>query len=230
MLRFISRDRNRHYLYETTVGAGLPIISTLRDLVQTGDEVFEIEGVLSGTLSYIFNTFDGTKPFSEIVQDARRKGFTEPDPREDLSGADVGRKLVILAREMGLNVELEDVRVESLVPESLRGGCVEEFLNRLPEHDPAITDLFNRARSRGEVIRYAGVINPKVGCAVQLKNYPRSHIFAGTSGCDNIVAFKTQRYHPQSLIVQGPGAGPDVTAGGVFADLLRLASYLGGPA
>jgi aspartokinase/homoserine dehydrogenase 1 len=230
MLRFISRDKNRHYLYETTVGAGLPIISTLRDLVQTGDEVFEIEGVLSGTVSYIFNTFDGTKPFSEVVQDARRKGFTEPDPREDLSGADVGRKLVILAREIGLDLELEDVRVESLVPESLQGGSVEEFLNRLPEHDPAMTDLFNRTRSRDEVIRYAGVVNPKVGCAVQLKNYPRSHVFAGTSGCDNIVAFKTQRYHPQSLIVQGPGAGPDVTAAGVFADLLRLASYLGGPA
>jgi len=228
-LRAISRDRNRHYLYETTVGAGLPIISTLRDLVQTGDQVFEIEGVFSGTLSYIFNTFDGTKPFSEIVRDACRKGYTEPDPREDLSGADAGRKLVILAREIGLDLELEDVLVESLVPESLRGGSVEEFLNRLPEHDPAMTDLLNRARSRGEVIRYAGAVDPKGGCSVQLKNYPRSHVFAGTTGSDNIVAFKTQRYHPQSLIVQGPGAGPDVTAGGVFADLLRLASYLGGP-
>jgi len=229
-LRSISLERNRHYLYETTVGAGLPIISTLRDLVQTGDEVFEIEGVLSGTLSYIFNTFDGTKPFSEIVQNARRKGYTEPDPREDLSGVDVGRKLVILAREIGLDLELEDVHVESLVPESLRGGPVEEFLNRLPEHDSAMTDLLNRARSRGEVIRYAGVVDPKRGCAVQLKNYPPSHVFAGTRGSDNVVAFKTERYHPQPLIVQGPGAGPAVTAGGVFADLLRLASYLGGPA
>ena len=229
-LRSISLERNRHYLYETTVGAGLPIISTLRDLVQTGDEVFEIEGVLSGTLSYIFNTFDGTKPFSEIVQNARRKGYTEPDPREDLSGVDVGRKLVILAREIGLDLELEDVPVESLVPESLRGGPVEEFLNRLPEHDSAMTDLLNRARSRGEVIRYAGVVDPKRGCAVQLKNYPPSHVFAGTRGSDNVVAFKTERYHPQPLIVQGPGAGPAVTAGGVFADLLRLASYLGGPA
>jgi aspartokinase/homoserine dehydrogenase 1 len=229
-LRSISREQNRHYLYETTVGAGLPIISTLRDLIQTGDEVFKIEGVLSGTLSYIFNTFDGVKPFSKIVRDARRKGYTEPDPREDLSGADVARKLVILAREIGLDLELEDVRVESLVPESLQGGSVEEFLNRLPEYDPAMTDPLNRARARCEVIRYAGVVDPKGGCTVRLKNYPRSHVFAGTSGSDNIVAFKTQRYHPQPLIVQGPGAGPDVTAGGVFADLLRLASYLGGPA
>jgi len=130
-LRAISRARNRHYLYETTVGAGLPIISTLRDLVQTGDQVFEIEGVLSGTLSYIFNTFDGTKPFSEIVQEARGKGYTEPDPREDLSGVDVARKLVILAREMGLDLDLKDIRVESLVPESLREGSVEEFSQAL---------------------------------------------------------------------------------------------------
>ncbi len=208
-LRAISRARNRHYLYETTVGAGLPIISTLRDLVQTGDQVFEIEGVLSGTLSYIFNTFDGTKPFSEIVQEARGKGYT--------------------AREMGLDLDLKDIRVESLVPESLREGSVGEFLKRLSEHDSAMTDLLNRTRDGGEVIRYAGMIDPKAGCSVQLKSYPRSHVFAGTSGSDNIVAFKTQRYHPQALIVQGPGAGPDVTAGGVFADLLRLASYLGGP-
>ena len=228
-LRAISRARNRHYLYETTVGAGLPIISTLRDLVQTGDQVFEIEGVLSGTLSYIFNTFDGTKPFSEIVQEARGKGYTEPDPREDLSGVDVARKLVILAREMGLDLDLKDIRVESLVPESLREGSVEEFLKRLSEHDSAMTDLLNRTRDSGEVIRYAGMVDPKAGCSVQLRSYPRSHVFAGTSGSDNIVAFKTQRYHPQALIVQGPGAGPDVTAGGVFADLLRLASYLGGP-
>ena len=229
-LRSITRATGRHYLYETTVGAGLPIINTLRDLVQTGDQVLKIEGVLSGTLSYIFNTFDGTQPFSEIVQEARRKGYTEPDPRDDLSGMDVGRKLVILAREMGLDLELNDVRIESLVPESLRKGSVEEFLKLLPNHDQAMTDLLIQARGRGEVLRYVGVVNPEGPCSVELKSYPRSHAFAGTSGSDNIVAFKTQRYHTQSLIVQGPGAGPDVTAGGVFADLLRLASYLGGPA
>jgi aspartokinase/homoserine dehydrogenase 1 len=229
-LRSITRATGRHYLYETTVGAGLPIINTLRDLVQTGDQVLKIEGVLSGTLSYIFNTFDGTKPFSEIVREARGKGFTEPDPRDDLSGMDVGRKLVILAREMGLDLELEDVRIESLVPESLREGSVEEFLNRLVEHDQAMVDLLMEARGRDEVLRYVGVVNPEGGCSVELKSYPRSHAFAGTSGSDNIVAFKTQRYHTQALIVQGPGAGPDVTAGGVFGDLLRLASYLGGGA
>ncbi|HEV3409911.1 MAG TPA: hypothetical protein VG095_06440, partial [Chthoniobacterales bacterium] len=229
-LQSTARAHNRHYLYETTVGAGLPIINTLRDLVQTGDEVHRIEGVLSGTLSYLFNTFDGRTPFSALVRDARSKGFTEPDPRDDLSGTDVGRKLVILAREMGLALELADVQIESLVPESLRGGSIEEFLARLPEHDPAMAQLYDEAAARGEVIRYVGVIDPAGSCSVGLKTYPRTHAFAGTTGSDNIVAFSTRRYHTQSLIVQGPGAGPDVTAAGVFADLLRLASYVGGTA
>ncbi|MDQ2919902.1 MAG: bifunctional aspartate kinase/homoserine dehydrogenase I, partial [Verrucomicrobiota bacterium] len=227
-LQTTARERNRHYLYETTVGAGLPIINTLRDLVQTGDEVRKIEGVLSGTLSYLFNTFDGTTPFSAIVRDARKKGYTEPDPRDDLSGMDVGRKLVILAREMGLPLELEQVEIESLVPESLRAGTIEDFLAGLSEHDSRMTEMFRKAEKRGEVLRYVGVIDPNHGCSVGLKSYPRTHAFAGTSGSDNIVAFTTKRYHTQSLIVQGPGAGPEVTAAGVFADLLRLASYLGG--
>ena len=174
--------------------------------------------------------FDGTKPFSKIVREAREKGFTEPDPRDDLSGLDVGRKLVILAREMGRELELDDVRIESRVPRSLEQGSVEEFLDRLPEDDQAMIGLLSQARDRGEVLRYVGMVHPVGQCSVELKSYPRSHAFAGTSGSDNIVAFTTQRYHTQSLIVQGPGAGPEVTAGGVFADLLRLPSYLGGPA
>ena len=117
-----------------------------------------------------------------------------------------------------------------MVPELLRDGSIEDFLHGLPGHDSAMMDLLNRAGDRDQVIRYVGVVDPKKGCAVQLKNYPRSHVFARTSGSDNIVAFKTHRYNPQPLIVQGPGAGPAVTAGGVFADLLRLASYLGGSA
>jgi aspartokinase/homoserine dehydrogenase 1 len=227
-LQTTARARNRHYLYETTVGAGLPIINTLRELVHTGDEVRRIEGVLSGTLSYLFNNFDGTMPFSSLVQDARDKGYTEPDPRDDLSGTDVGRKLVILAREMGLTLELEQVQIESLVPESLRAGSIDNFLTGLAEYDARMTELFQQANARGEVLRYVGVIDPKGDCSVGLKRYPRTHAFAGTSGSDNIVAFTTRRYHTQSLIVQGPGAGPEVTAAGVFADLLRLASYLGG--
>jgi len=229
-LRASSRATNRHYLYETTVGAGLPIINTLRDLVQTGDQILKIEGVLSGTLAYIFNTLDPSRPFSQVVREAREKGYTEPDPRDDLSGMDVARKLVILAREMGLRLELEDVRIESLIPEALRHSSVEEFLDRLGEHDQAMTGLLERARQRDEVLRYVGVIETPGKCSVALQTYPRTHAFARIRGNDNIVAFTTQRYHTFSLIVQGPGAGPEVTAGGVFADLLRLASYLGGSA
>lgn len=226
-LHSTARARNRHYLYATTVGAGLPILNTLRDLVQTGDEVLKIEGVLSGTLSYLFNAYDGTRAFSSILEEAREKGYTEPDPREDLSGLDVGRKLVILAREMGLETELGDVEIESLVPASLRKGSVEEFMRRLPENDESFAQLFQAARKRDEVLRYVGVIEPAGTVSVGLRSYPARHSFAGTTGSDNIVAFTTRRYHTQCLIVQGPGAGPEVTAGGVFADLLRLASYLG---
>ena len=229
-LRASSQATNRHYLYETTVGAGLPIINTLRDLVQTGDQILKIEGVLSGTLAYIFNTLDPSRPFSQVVREAREKGYTEPDPRDDLSGMDVARKLVILAREMGLRLELEDVRIESLVPEALRDGSVEEFLDRLDEHDQAMAGLLEGARQRDQVLRYVGVIETPGKCSVALQTYPRAHAFARIRGNDNIVAFTTQRYHTFSLIVQGPGAGPEVTAGGVFADLLRLASYLGGSA
>ena len=119
-----------HYLYETTVGAGLPILQTLRDLIQTGDEILRIEGVLSGTLSYLFNAFDGSKPFSEILHEARKCGYTEPDPREDLSGMDVARKVVILAREMGLGLSLSDLVVESLVPQGLETGSADEFMKQ----------------------------------------------------------------------------------------------------
>ncbi len=152
-LQSTARERNRHYLYETTVGAGLPLLNTLRDLVQTGDEVRKIEGVLSGTLSYLFNTYDGSTPFSELVRDAKQKGYTEPDPRDDLSGTDVGRKLVILAREIGLDLELDTVRIESLVPEALRNGSVDEFLARLPEHDDSIAKIYGEAQGRAEVLR-----------------------------------------------------------------------------
>src|SRR5690606_13834591 len=134
-LRRASRENGARYLYETTVGAGLPIIQTLRDLVQTGDDVYEIEGILSGTLSYLFNVYDGSVAFSEIVADARSRGFTEPDPRDDLSGMDVARKVVILGRELGLSLELDDVEVEGLVPEALQNLTVPDFLAALPQHD-----------------------------------------------------------------------------------------------
>lgn len=226
-LQQASRRADAHYFYETTVGAALPIIQTLRDLVQTGDRVRRIEGVFSGTLSYLFNSFDGSVPFSEIVRAARDQGYTEPDPREDLSGMDVARKVVILAREMGLRASLEDMEVVGLIPPGLEGGSVDEFLERLAEHDEEMVDVVEQARAKGQVLRFVGVIDAEAGTHVALEAYDADHSFARIKLTDNIVQFTTDRYSENPLIVQGPGAGPAVTAGGVFADLLRLANYLG---
>ena len=226
-LRESGRQAKRHFLYETTVGAALPILQTLRDLIRTGDEIVEIEGVLSGTLSYLFNTFDGTTPFSEIVLEAKKKGYTEPDPRDDLSGMDVARKVVILAREMGLELELSDLEVESLVPGELASASFDGFLAGLGRVDNFMSERLDAARTREEVLRYVGTIDDKGKAAARLRSYPLSHPFARIRQMDNIVLFRTRRYHENPLVVQGPGAGPEVTAGGVFADLLRLASYLG---
>lgn len=222
-----ARRADSHYFYETTVGAALPVIQTLRDLVQTGDEINRIEGVFSGTLSYLFNSFDGSVPFSEIVRAARDKGYTEPDPREDLSGMDVARKVVILAREMGMEVSLEDMEIEGLIPTGLEEGSVDDFLGRLADYDEEMLDVVEGARSEGKVLRFVGVIDPAKGCEVALRSYDTEHPFARIRLTDNIVTFSTGRYSENPLVVQGPGAGPDVTAGGVFADLLRLANYLG---
>ena len=222
-----ARSKQRHFLYETTVGAGLPIIGTLRDLIQTGDKIKRIEGVFSGTLGYLFWKFDGTVPFSQLVREAKELGYTEPDPRDDLSGMDIVRKTVILAREIGWETEIGEVPVRSLVPEQLSSVSVTEFLDGLTVMDEEMRQMHSEAASRGMVLKYAGIIESDGSCRVELKPYPRDHAFARITGSDNIVAFTTERYSEQPLVVQGPGAGPHVTAGGVFADLLRLASYLG---
>ena len=228
-LRETARRHQRYFLYETNVGAGLPIIQTLRGLVETGDEVIRIEGVLSGTLSYIFNSLDGRRTFSEVVREAHSLGLTEPDPREDLSGVDVARKLIILAREMGLEVEMDAVRVESLVAEDLREGSVDQYLDSLGKHDQKMADLLSSARDKGQVVRYVGTIDANGDLSAEMRSYPTEHPFASLTGSDNIVSFQTARYNSQPMIVRGPGAGPEVTAAGVFADLLRLASFLGAP-
>lgn len=227
-IRELGRDLSRHFLYEATVGAGLPVITTLRDLVQTGDRIEKIEGVLSGTLSYVFSSFSSGARFSDVVREARRLGYTEPDPRDDLSGMDVARKLVILAREMGVEIELDGVGVESLVPEEGKSAKTpDEFLDRLSAADAAMAERRDRAAAQENVLRYVGAVDASGRATVSLRAFPQSHPFARISATDNIIAFTTARYGAQPLIVQGPGAGPDVTAGGVFADVLRLSAWLG---
>ena len=226
-LRTAAAESKKQFLYSTNICAGLPVLQTLKELIQTGDEVILIEGIVSGTLSYLFNTYDGSKPFSEVVLEARKLGLTEPDPRDDLSGMDVARKLVILARESGMNIELSDVPIQNLVPEALRKLSTQEYLNRIAEGDPAVEQQFKAASAAGNVLRYVGSIDPKNGVRVALSAYPKSHAFANLQGADNIVLFKTKRYQKRPLMIQGPGAGPEVTAGGIFADLLKLASRLG---
>jgi aspartokinase/homoserine dehydrogenase 1 len=227
-IKNLSLQKGGRYLYETTVGAALPIISTIRDLVNTGDHIHKIEGILSGTLSYIFNNMASGAAFSDIVMQAKKMGFTEPDPRDDLSGKDFGRKLVILARECGLKLELDQVQIESLVPTELQKVSLDEFLKRLPEFDKQLAAKLDNAKKSNKILRYVGLIEGGKA-RVQLIELSAEHPFAGLKGTDNVIAFTTDRYSKNPLIVQGPGAGPDVTAGGVFADLLRLASYLGAP-
>ncbi|HEU4590302.1 MAG TPA: bifunctional aspartate kinase/homoserine dehydrogenase I [Steroidobacteraceae bacterium] len=215
------------YLYEATVGAGLPVISTLRDLRETGDKISSVEGIFSGTLAYLFNVYDGKKPFSDIVKDAKARGYTEPDPRDDLSGTDFVRKVIILGREMGLKLEMQDVQVESLIPPGLENGTVDDFLAKLPQFDGAMKTRFDAAASRGKVLRYMGRLTADGKATVGVAELERTHAFANIALTDNVVRYATQRYNTNPLIVQGPGAGPEVTAAGVFADLLRVCSYLG---
>ena len=221
-LKQLMAERHKSFLYETNVGAGLPVISTLRDLIVNGDPINKVEGIFSGTLSYLFNTFDGTVPFSALVRDAHRMGYTEPDPREDLTGQDVARKLLILARQTGLQMELDDVSVDSLVPRGLTDGPFSaQFFSGYAAHDAAMAARLERARTRGAVLRFVGTLERGRACA-EIREYPRDHPFAATRGTDNIIAFTTNRYAPTPLIVQGPGAGADVTAMGVFADIFKL--------
>ncbi len=207
-LKEAARAAGTHYLYEATVGAGLPVIHTLRDLRETGDEILRIEGIFSGTLAYLFNVFDGSESFSSIVHTAKQKGYTEPDPREDLSGMDVARKLIILGREMGLTLEMSDVEVVGLVPEALSACGVEEFMRRLPEFDAAMAKTLADAKAQGQVLRYVGRVNADGTATVGLTRLDAKHAFANIALTDNVVRFATRRYCDNPLIVQGPGA-PD---------------------
>jgi aspartokinase/homoserine dehydrogenase 1 len=214
------------FRYEATVGAGLPVVQTLRDLLDTGDQLLAVEGMFSGTLAWLCNRHDGSHAFSALVREAHAHGYTEPDPRDDLSGVDVARKLVILAREAGWPLSLEEVEVESLVPAELATLPVEDFLERLEELDAPMAARLAEARAHGSVLRHVASLDRDGRASVRLDMLPAAHPFAHTRLTDNVVQFRTRRYCDNPLLVQGPGAGPEVTAAGVFADLLRIAEAL----
>jgi len=214
------------FMYETNVGAGLPIISTLKDLIQSGDEITKIEAVLSGSLSFIFNTFTSKNSFTEIVELAKEKGFTEPDPRVDLSGKDVARKVLILARETGQTIELEDIKIKDILPQAcLNAESVGDFFNELKNNEAYFTDLINKAEMDNKRLRFIATIT-KETASVELQAVDIENPFYHLSGSDNMVVYTTKRYNERPLVVKGPGAGADVTAGGVFAEIINIAKYL----
>ncbi|MDA2922210.1 aspartate kinase [Patescibacteria group bacterium AH-259-L07] len=220
-LRKTARKNDVTFLYETNVGAGLPIISTINNLIASGDKILKIEAILSGTLSYIFNTVSKEITFSQVVVEAKKKGYTEPDPREDLNGMDVARKLLILAREIGHPLELEDIAVENLVPKALQKVKSEVFLSRLKEMDAYFENKKKRVKEKGTVMRYIAILEGGKA-KVSLQEADSKHPFYNLSGTDNIIAITTSHYNNQPLVIKGPGAGRKVTAAGVLQDIIRV--------
>ncbi len=212
----------RRLRYEATVGAGLPVMATLRTLLDTGDEVQRIEGCFSGTLGYLCHRLQDGMPFSVAVREARALGYTEPDPREDLGGMDVARKTLILARMLGHELELADVEVEALFPAEMAGLSVEEFMATLGSLDGEYEQRIAAARGRGRVLRYVAEVEGGC-CKVGWREVGKEDLMAALRGPDNIVRFTTKRYKDNPLVIVGPGAGPQVTAGGVLGDILALA-------
>jgi len=210
------------FFYETNVGAGLPIIRTLKDLMNSGDRIMKIEAILSGTISFIFNNFQGDASFHEVVKLAQENGYTEPDPRDDLKGTDFMRKLLILARDAGYPMEAGDIKIESILPKPcLEAKTVEDFYSALKAEDKFFEKLKTDAENSKKVLRYIGKLeNGKA--AVTLQMVDESHPFFTLSGSDNIISFTTDRYKERPLVVKGPGAGAEVTAAGVFADLINI--------
>lgn len=217
--------RNVKFLYETNVGAGLPVINTLSDLMHSGDKIIRIEAVLSGTLSYIFNTFSKKQAFTSVVKDAMEKGYTEPDPRIDLSGLDVARKLLILSRESGLKMELKHIHIEPLLPAiCMKAKTVPAFFTELKKHDTYFEKLRKKAEDQKKVLRFIACLENEKA-SIRLQAVDSLHPFYNLSGSDNIISFTTERYKERPLVIKGPGAGAEVTAAGVFAEIISISNY-----
>ena len=221
-LKDLAREYNANFFFETNVGAGLPVIHTLNDLISSGDKVNRIEAVLSGTLNFVFNNYDGTRKFAEVVQQAQVEGYTEPDPRLDLSGTDVARKILILAREAGYAMEMSEITNVAFLPESCLAGTVEDFYAEMTKQEPHFRKLLNDASAQGLKLKYIASLDGGKA-SVGLQSIGPEHNFANLSGKDNAVLFYTNRYSDQPLVIKGAGAGADVTAAGVFADIIRAA-------
>jgi aspartokinase/homoserine dehydrogenase 2 len=229
LLRYTAEKHHSLWLGNATVGAGLPINHAISDLKNSGDNIIEISGIFSGTLSWLFETYDAKQAFSTLLKDALKQGITEPDPREDLSGRDVQRKLLILARLAGFQLSLADISVQNLVPESLQAVSLDEFLLRANELDDYFLTQYNAANEKDSCIRYIARFNVsdnKVTAKVSLEVLKNSHAFAQLTPCDNVFQITSQWYQDNPLIIRGPGAGREVTAGGIHSDLVNICQQL----
>jgi aspartokinase/homoserine dehydrogenase 1 len=209
------------FKYETNVGAGLPVIETLQTLINTGDKIEKIEGIMSGTLSYLFSQFDGSVPFSELVKNAQESGFTEPDPRDDLNGMDVARKILILARETGAELEIDDVSIQNLIPEEMDPALsIDDFLNQLSQYDNQFLSAYTSANDDNKTLRYIATWDGQKA-VVELKAVGEDNPFYHQNGRENFIIFTTNRYKDSPMVIKGHGAGAEVTAAGVLGDILK---------
>lgn len=221
-LKEITGEGEAQYKYETTVGAGLPVINTIENLLDSGDQITRITGVVSGTMTYLFNELEKGIPFSKAVKTAREKGYSEPDPRDDLSGEDVARKFLILARTCGYNFEREDLSVESLVPGKLHAGSAEEFLEKFEDCDAYWLERYQDAKAKQKTLRYTGTFTPE-GIEVGVKEVPEDSPLGNLTGTNNLIQIFSRRYEQSPVVIQGPGAGKEVTAAGVLSNVIEIA-------
>lgn len=221
-LRNTAERNNVSYAYETTVGAGLPIIQTIENLIDSGDRIVSVEGVLSGTMTWLFSQLEQGLPFSRAVIEARTLGYAEPDPRDDLSGEDVARKFLILARTSGLKLEREDLKVESLIPEKLADVDASVFLSLLSDYDSEWAERLTSEKKKGKTLRYIGSLDEKGEIRIGMASVDLESELGRLDGTNNLVTIRTERYYDQPMVIKGPGAGKEVTAAGILADIQKI--------